>query len=153
MNIIVIISDTFRYDNLFDRAKAMPVHTPHLDTFSARCVSLSRLYTGSFPTIPQRTDFTTGRVGWPWYPWQDRRLSSPNHLPQILGQAGYVTQLLGDCPHLVRSAFFEGFHAAYTLPGQEGNTYFLGMNHDIERAMADEKTRNVGPSLPRAQSH
>ncbi len=145
MNIIVIISDTFRYDNLFDRAKAMPVHTPHLDTFSARCVSLSRLYTGSFPTIPQRTDFTTGRVGWPWYPWQDRRLSSPNHLPQILGQAGYVTQLLGDCPHLVRSAFFEGFHAAYTLPGQEGNTYFLGMNHDIERAMADEKTRNVGP--------
>ena len=33
MNIIVIISDTFRYDNLFDRAAAMPVRTPHLDRF------------------------------------------------------------------------------------------------------------------------
>jgi len=142
MNIIVIISDTFRYDNLFDRAAAMPVRTPHLDRFSERCVSLSRLYTGSFPTIPHRTDFTTGRVGWPWYPWQDRRLSSQNHLPQMLGEAGYVSQLLGDCPHLVRAAFFEGFNGAHTLPGQEGNTYFLGMNHPIEQAMADDKTRN-----------
>ena len=147
MNIIVIISDTFRYDNLFDRAAAMPVRTPHLDRFSERCVSLSRLHTGSFPTIPHRTDFTTGRVGWPWYPWQDRRLSSPNHLPQILGQAGYVSQLLGDCPHLVRAAFFEGFSGAHTLPGQEGNTYFLGMNYPIERAMADDKTRNNDKSF------
>ena len=144
MNIIVIISDTFRYDNLFDRAAAMPVRTPHLDRFSERCVSLSRLYTGSFPTIPHRTDFTTGRVGWPWYPWQDRRLSSENHLPSILREAGYVSQLLGDCPHLVRAAFFEGFDGAHTLPGQEGNTYFLGMNYPIEQAMADEKTRNIG---------
>ena len=144
MNIIVIISDTFRYDNLFDRAAAMPVRTPHLDRFSERCVSLSRLYTGSFPTIPHRTDFTTGRVGWPWYPWQDRRLSSPNHLPQILGEEGYVSQMLGDCPHLVRAAFFEGFSGAHTLPGQEGNTYFLRMNHPINQVMADDKTRNMG---------
>jgi len=118
MNIIVIISDTFRYDNLFDRAAAMPVRTPHLDRFSERCVSLSRLYTGSFPTIPHRTDFTTGRVGWPWYPWQDRRLSSQNHLPQMLGEAGYISQLLGDCPHLVRAAFSEGCNRPHTVPGQ-----------------------------------
>ena len=61
MNIILLISDTFRYDNLFDRA-AMPVSTPNLDAFADRAVSLERMYTGSFPTIPHRTDVTTGRI-------------------------------------------------------------------------------------------
>ena len=35
MNVILIISDTFRYDNLFERA-SMPVRTPHLDRFAER---------------------------------------------------------------------------------------------------------------------
>jgi|GEM_PF-3129732 len=56
MNIILLISDTFRYDNLFGRAAAgplgMPVRTPNLGAFSHRAVSLERLYTASFPTIP-----------------------------------------------------------------------------------------------------
>jgi arylsulfatase A-like enzyme len=140
MNIILLISDTFRYDNLFDRA-SMPVRTPELDRFSERAVSLSSLYTGSFPTIPHRTDLTSGRVGWPWYPWQDRRQSSPNHLPVLLSEAGYVSQLLCDCPHLFNTSFNVGFHGAYTLRGQEGDTYFLRMNHPIEHAMPPEKTR------------
>ena len=117
MNIILIISDTFRYDNLFDRA-AMPVRTPELDRFSQRAVSLSGMYTASFPTIPQRTDTTTGRYGWPWYPWQDRRLSSPNHMPELLRQAGYVSQLICDCPHLFRAGINDGFDAAHVTRGQ-----------------------------------
>ncbi len=68
MNVILLISDTFRYDNLFDRA-AMPVRTPCLDAFAGRAVSCSRMHTSSFPTIPHRTDITSGRYGWPWYPW------------------------------------------------------------------------------------
>ena len=44
----------------------------------------------------------------------------------------------------MRAAFFEGFNGAHTLAGQEGDTYFLGMNHPIEEAMAAEKTRNFG---------
>ena len=70
MNIILLISDTFRYDNLFDRAE-MPVNTPSLDRFSARAVSLSRMYTGSFPTIPHRTELISGRFAWLRYPWQE----------------------------------------------------------------------------------
>lgn len=49
MNIILIVSDTFRDDNLFDRA-VMPVRTPQLDAFSQRAVSMEPFYTGSFPT-------------------------------------------------------------------------------------------------------
>jgi len=140
VNIIVLISDTFRYDNFFDRA-VMPVRTPELDRFSERAVSLSRLYTSSFPTIPHRTDFTSGRYGWPWYPWQDRRQSSPNHMPELLREAGYVSQLIGDCPHLFRSGFNAGFDGAHVVRGQEGDTFFLRMNHAIAEAMPPEKTR------------
>ena len=86
----------FRYDNLFGLA-AMPVRTPELDRFAAEmAVSCSRWYTASFPTIPHRTDITTGRYGWPWQGWQDRRLSSANHAPEILRQADYVSQLIND---------------------------------------------------------
>jgi len=140
LNIILLISDTYRYDNLFDRAE-MPVATPNLDAFSRRAVSLSRLYTGSFPTIPHRTDLTSGRFGWPWYPWQDRRLGTANHAPELLARAGYVTQLLCDCPHLFPAAFAAGFHAAHHLRGQEGNLYFTRMNYPIEHRMPPEKTR------------
>jgi len=151
VNVILIISDTFRYDNLFDRA-AMPVRTPHLDAFAAQAVSLGRMYTSSFPTIPHRTDTTTGRFGWPWYGWQSRLASSRNHLPQLLARAGYATQLLCDCPHLFKADFDQGFHGACATRGQEGDTYFLRMNYPLERVMPREKTRSgrhfQGATLP-----
>ncbi len=140
MNIFLLISDTFRYDNLFDRA-AMPVRTPELDRFAERAVSFSNFWVSSFPTIPHRTDLTTGRYGWPWYPWQDRDKSSPNHLPVLLGKAGYATQLLCDCPHLFRSRFDHGFHGTFCVRGQEGDSFFLRMNYPIETVMPPEKTR------------
>ncbi|MHC5056347.1 MAG: sulfatase [Planctomycetota bacterium] len=151
MNIILIISDTFRWDNLFDRAE-MPVRTPHLDSFAERAVSCERMFVSSFPTIPHRTDVTSGRYGWPWYPWQDRRQGTKNHAPSILRSAGYVSQLLCDCPHLFNAGFQFGFDGALVTPGQEGNTFFLRMNHPITETMPREKTRTgrhfQGRNLP-----
>jgi arylsulfatase A-like enzyme len=146
MNIIILVSDTYRFDNLSDRA-AMPVRTPCLDAFRERATSLTRFYTGSFPTIPHRTDMTSGRLGWPWFPWQRRELSTRNHLPMLLGQAGYVSQLICDCPHLFNFGFDKGFSAAMALRGQEADLHFLRMNHAIEQTMPPEKTRDDGPHL------
>ena len=51
-NVILLITDTYRYDNLADRAEAMPVRTPELDAFAAeRATAVEGFYTGSFPTI------------------------------------------------------------------------------------------------------
>jgi len=140
VNIILIISDTFRYDNLFGRA-AMPVRTPELEKFAARAVSLDNLWTSSFPTIPHRTDLTSGRYGWPWYGWQSRLKSTENHLPLVLREAGYVSQLICDCPHLFNADFNRGFDGATVLRGQEADLPFLRMNHPIEHVMPPEKTR------------
>ena len=145
MNIFLLISDTFRYDNFFDRAAAgpmgMPVRTPNLDAFSERAVSFSRAYASSFPTIPHRTDLTSGRYGWPWYGWQDLTKSTRNHLPRLLSKSGYATQLLCDCPHLFNSHFHKTFNASYATRGQEGDLPFLHMNDPIEHALPPEKTR------------
>ena len=128
-NIIIINADTYRYDNLFDRA-LMPVHTPNLDKFSERAVSFSNFYTGSFPTIPERTDLISGRFVWPWYPWQ--MLTENNRMPNILNQFGFVTQLICDCPHLFNYGFQRTFNAAYQIRGQEGDIPLLHMNRHLE---------------------
>ena len=136
----MIISDTFRYDNLSRRA-AMPVRATQLEQFARRAVSLSNFYNSSFPTIPHRTDVTTGRYGWPWYGWQSRTQSGKNHLPSIFHQAGYVSQLLCDTPHLFRANFDQGFDGANLLRGQEADLPMLRMNYPIEHVMPPEKTR------------
>jgi len=151
MNIILIIADTYRYDNIFGHQEMKP-RTPCLEQFAKRSVSLSRFYTSSFPTIPHRTDLTSGRFGWPWHGWQSRLQSSKNHIPEILRKAGYVSQLICDCPHLFNSDFNDGFDAAHALRGQEGDIFFLCMNYPIQDVMPPEKTRSgkhfQGENLP-----
>jgi arylsulfatase A-like enzyme len=137
-NIIIINADTYRYDNLFDRA-AIPVATPNLDAFAARAVEMDAFYTGSFPTIPERTDLISGRYAWPWYPWQ--YLDEENRMPQLLNSQGYVTQLICDCPHLFNAGFNRTFNAAYQVRGQEGDIAFLHMNDPIQPVMDRDKTR------------
>ena len=141
-NIILLITDTFRWDNLDERAEK-PVRTPELDKFSAdRATAIERFTMGSFPTIPHRTDFARGVVGWPHYGWQPIDQSGPNHIAQLLGQCGYVSQLICDCPHLFNARFQHGFDAAYQHRGQEGDKPLLHMNDPISRVVPLEKTRN-----------
>ncbi|MCY4657958.1 MAG: sulfatase, partial [Gammaproteobacteria bacterium] len=140
-NIILLITDTFRFDNLFDYAKR-PVNTPELDRFAEeRASSLKNFYTGSFPTIPNRTDIATGKLGWPHYGWQPIDLSSRNHIGKTLRRQGYTTQLLCDCPHLFNSRFQFGFDAAYQHRGQEGDKHLLHSNNPIDNILPLEKTR------------
>jgi len=141
-NIILIITDTYRYDNLGDRAEIMPVRTPELDAFSEKqATAVEGFYTGSFPTIPHRTDIATGRLGWLNYGWQPIDQSGKNHIARILNGKGYSTQLICDCPHLFNARFNSGFNAAYQNRGQEGDKALLHMNDPIETVMPAEKTR------------
>lgn len=151
-NIILLMTDTFRYDNLKRRA-ARPVRTPELDRFAEeRAAEIHGYYIGSFPTIPQRTDLATGRLGWLRYGWQPIDLSSPNHIAALLRQAGYATQLICDCPHLFNARFQHAFDAAFQHRGQEGDFALLRLNDPIPTVMAWEKTRTKpayrGHTLP-----
>ncbi|MBN1936144.1 MAG: sulfatase [Anaerolineae bacterium] len=140
-NIVLLITDTYRFDNLFDRA-AQPVRTPALDRFAGeRATEITRFYTGSFPTIPHRTDVATGVLGWPHYGWQPIDVSGPNHIGTLLRAQGYATQLICDCPHLFNSRFQFGFDAAYQNRGQEGDRFLLHLNDPIANVLSNDKTR------------
>ena len=140
-NIILVITDTFRYDNLSDKAERS-VRTPELDRFAAEiATSIESFYAGSFPTIPHRTDLASGVLGWPHYGWQPIDISGPNHMAILLRQCGYVSQLICDCPHLFNARFQHGFDAAFQHRGQEGDKYLLHLNDSIEQVMPFEKTR------------
>jgi len=140
-NIVLIITDTFRWDNLADKA-ARPVRTPALDAFAAeRATAIDGFYAGSFPTIPHRTDVATGVVGWPHYGWQPIDASGPNHIARMLGEQGYPTQLICDCPHLFNARFQQGFTAAFQHRGQEGDKMLLHLNDPIQVATPHDKTR------------
>ena len=142
-NIIVIVTDTFRYDNLRNRAERN-VRTPELDRFKAeKATEITKCYMGSFPTIPHRTDFATGITGWPHYGWQPIDVSGPNHAARMLGQHGYATQLICDCPHLFKARFPDGFDAAYQHRGQEGDRPLLRFNDPVEVVVPDNKTRTT----------
>ena len=98
MNIIVLVSDTFRYDYLGCNGNGW-IGTAALDRLAGRAVSFDRHYLSSFPTIPNRTDLFTGRYTFPFHGWKPLDPGLPV-LSTIFGAAGYQSQLICDTPHL-----------------------------------------------------
>ena len=69
MKIILILSDTFRYDHIGLNG-AVQVDTPEIDQFIADSVFFERAYSGSFPTVPHRFDMLTGTFSFPFRGWE-----------------------------------------------------------------------------------
>lgn len=138
MNLVVIVSDTFRYDNL--SVGGGKARTPELDAFAAGAHLFENYYISSFPTIPNRTDAFTGRYSFPFHGWQALDQEIPVLAAQ-LSQNGYATQLLCDTPHLMRGAMWvdRGFTASYVTRGQEGSCHFTKMNQPLRKMMPDDK--------------
>jgi len=141
LNIVLIVSDTFRYDFLGMNGNKW-IRTPELDAFGREAVVFDECYVSSFPTIPHRTDMVTGRYSFPYRGWsplpkEERTIS------EVLAGNGYVTQLIADTPHLMKHEynFSRGFHGYYWTRGQEGDIPFTRVNYEIPRMMRPEKTR------------
>lgn len=149
-NVIVVVSDTYRPDHLavngHPRAK-----TPELDAWVSRCVTFDGARVSSFPTIPMRTDWFTGRFGHPRHPWQNLDPKAVT-LPQVMGQAGYTTQLIADTTHLLRADFWRPFQHFHFGRGHEGDRPFSRLNEPIRSVVSDRRKVRVetgaGPDRP-----
>ncbi len=142
MNIIVLVSDTFRYDYLGVNGNRW-IGTDALDRFASRAVRFDRHYLSSFPTIPNRTDLFTGRYSFPFHGWQPLERDMPV-LITIFGDEGYTSQLIADTPHLMNRGhhFDRDFTGAHWIRGQEGDRPLLKGNLPPRLVVpADEKTR------------
>ncbi|MCX7017015.1 MAG: sulfatase [Candidatus Sumerlaeota bacterium] len=128
MNFIVIMSDTLRPDHLAAYGSTH-CQTPASAEFARTAAVFDNSWVGSFPTIPNRTDLFTGRFGEPFHPWLPLSFSDIT-VVEILREAGWVTQLMCDTPHLVNGghAFDWPFHAWQFFRGNEVDRY--GMDSD-----------------------
>lgn len=128
MNVIVIVSDTVRVDHLGCHG-GTAVETPALDALASQSVVFDRCYASSFPTIPHRNDCFMGRYSFPFTGWGPLPTDAPA-LAQVLGQAGYVTQLIHDTPHLRSGVhgYDRGFQGHHWNRGQEADCEFTRAN-------------------------
>ncbi|MGI9860381.1 sulfatase-like hydrolase/transferase [Moorella naiadis] len=123
MNVILVVSDTFRYDNLSCYGPTN-VKTPHLDRFANEAYVFDNAYLGSFPTLPNRLDIMSGRFSCIEHEWCPLPADTVT-LQQILSASGIVTQIIFDNPHLVSMGFnYErGFDGWEWIRGQEADRW------------------------------
>jgi len=123
MNIIVIVSDTLRRDHLGCYGNKW-IRTPNLDRLAQQSVVLDNAYSGSFPTIPHRTDLFTGRFSFTYCDWSPLR-KEEIVTQQVLGEAGYTTYLIVDTPHMIKDGyhFDRAFSGWQWIRGQENDRY------------------------------
>jgi arylsulfatase A-like enzyme len=117
MNVLWIVSDTMRPDCL--GINGSPVYTPNLDDLARRSVTFRRAQAASFPTVPTRGDYVTGRynfvdIGWGPLPRETRTIG------QLLGEARIVSVGVVDTPFYTQKGYNydRGFTYFYDLPPQ-----------------------------------
>jgi len=125
MNVILVMSDSFRRDHV--GAFGNPwIRTPALDRFAGESVVFPHFRMGSYATIPQRTDMLTGRFSFAYRPWQALEPQDVV-LTEVLQKNGLATYASADTPHLFRSAqltFMRGFDAFHWSRGSEGDLWW-----------------------------
>ncbi|HUX09762.1 MAG TPA: sulfatase [Terriglobia bacterium] len=137
LNLIVIVSDTFRRDNLaaYGQKWLENLETPNLDRFAKECVVFEDAYPEGMPTIVIRRTLYTGRRVIPCYYFRQHepvQLPGWHHLynedqtlSETLHEADYITTLISDLPHQMRPGrnFHRGFHTYQWVRGQEFDYY------------------------------
>jgi arylsulfatase A-like enzyme len=116
-HILLLVSDTVRWDML--GYNGGQVRTPNLDRLAARSMVFDRAYVSSFPTVPARYEYLTGKpayagVGWGALPRADRSIAS------ALTEAGYTTLGVVDTPFYQVNGYHydRGFNYFYDMKSQ-----------------------------------
>ncbi len=137
LNLIVIVSDTFRHDNLICYAPKWldKLETPNLDRFSEKAVTFQDAYAEGMPTIVIRRTLYTGRRVIPthYFP-QHEQVQLPGWhqlynedvtLSETLNEAGYINTLISSLYHQFKPSrnFHRGFHTWQWVRGLEFDYY------------------------------
>jgi len=97
-NFIVILCDTLRYDHIGFNGNTW-IRTPNLDAFARQALVFDKAYAGGFPTLPNRCELFAGRYTYTYLGW-DQLGPQEVVLAQALHEAGYITGMIFDTPHI-----------------------------------------------------
>lgn len=146
MNLVLIVSDTFRWDYLGAYGNAW-IRTPDLDRLAAQSAVFLDAYAEGLPTLPARRVIMTGRNIVPfvyrpqksdlvqlhgWHPLYDEDVTLAEHLRE----RGFVCALFNDVYHMMKPGknFHRGFDGWYWIRGQEDDPFAL---RDRQRVAED----------------
>ena len=118
MNVIVICSDTFRYDHL-GFLNRQSVQTPNLDRLAGESAAFTDFWLCSFPTLVNRIELFTGRFAFPFFNWGPLPYQFPV-LAEVFQRHGCVTALFADTLHMIRKGwgYGRGFDFVDAVHGQ-----------------------------------
>lgn len=135
MNVILVMSDSFRKDHIGAFGNKW-IKTPALDSFAGQSTVFPHFTMGSYATIPQRTDMFTGRFSFAYRPWKPLEADDVV-LTELLTKSGAHAYMAADTPHLFRSAqmtFTRGFDGVHWSRGSEGDIWWTDQyNEDAFR--------------------
>ena len=117
MNVILIIADTVRLDAVGCYGNGQ-MRTPALDKLASKGVKFNRHYISSFPTMPARADFLTGRWTMSYMQWEPLRRDEIT-LAEIIAQGDFTTAAIVDTPFYLRDGmgYDRGFMTFHEIPG------------------------------------
>lgn len=156
LNLILIVSDTFRRDNLACYGSRW-IECPSLNRFAEEAVIFDNFYPEGLPTIPVRRSLITGRRVLPFHYY---RQHAPVQLPgwhplynedvtlsETLLEAGYIPALISDLPHLQRPGrnLHRGYRMYEWIRGQETDYYGTAPHQlpDVSRIVPDDYLAQV----------
>jgi len=136
VNLIFVVADTFRADNLAYYG-SKEVKTPNLDRLAEESVVFENCYAEGLPTIPVRRALFTGKRTYPWVDWKmthDIQLVVPGWQPlaetdvtltELLRAEGYKTGFITDTYHFFAPSmnFHRAFDSWLWIRGQEADAY------------------------------
>ena len=119
MNVIWIVSDSFRRDHLGAYGNNN-IRTPSLDALAASAVRFDNHYSAGFPTMPTRADHQTGRWTMSFMGWEPLP-AGVTTLAEILAEHGMHTAASVDTPYYLRGGmnYDRGFQSFFMNVGQD----------------------------------
>ena len=147
MNIVVVVSDTFRRDHLPCYGNRT-VYAPRLTAFAQEALVFEDCRPASFPTVPARADLMTGRYTFAYQDWGPLGFEEQT-LAHALSSHGYLTCGIADTPFFLRNGygFDRGFHDFQWIRGQR-----QGPERDDVQASWRGEADRFAPSTFRAAS-
>ncbi len=131
MNVIVIVTDSLRADHcscypMCLSYNGQKVATPNMDRLAAEGTVFLHAYSESLPTLPTRTTWWTGRVGFPFRGWQTFE-HSDYLLAEVLWDKGFTSALITDTYHMHKPVFNcgRGFDTVVWVRGQEYDPWIM----------------------------
>jgi arylsulfatase A-like enzyme len=126
MNIIMIMSDSFRQDHLGCYGNGW-IETPNLDRLASESVVFENAYCEGLPTLPVRTALFTGNYTLTNRFWQ-QLIPQDVTMAEILDEYNYLCAMITDTYHMFKPNmnFHRGFHVYRFIRGQECDAYRSG---------------------------